>query len=380
MTAPAWALGYDVDALRAIEARFADYNAYSRTRFTEVTTAAIARGLDEGRLHADDVGAVMWSTVRVGRPIRAYPTGDVVIGYKQPGDRVVDAFTTDNPVVMADRLDDVGRGRACWVWIWQESATMREIVYRAGYRHIGTRVTSAAELRGLYFRDTSEGWEMFPREHPTHDPAESLGISRTTIRIDNAGMMPAVAELGGLEYADHYSSYNVRRSWSALSLRGYSPDPSFIIKPSEMSKAWRAEHDGVVYVMQNTTARFRLRAIDAVHTPLTSIAEPHRIRLMRLTPGGGELRRHADTTDPDSGIGDGRVARFHFPLVTNDDVLFTSWDAHGRSRTVNMAVGECWYLDTRKPHAAINEGTTDRIHLVVDVVSNPAVRAILEAP
>jgi hypothetical protein len=34
-----------------------------------------------------------------------------------------------------------------------------------------------------------------------------------------------------------------------------------------------------------------------------------------------------------------------------------------------MKEGECWFLDTRKPHQAINGGTEERIHLVVDVLT-----------
>ena len=32
-----------------------------------------------------------------------------------------------------------------------------------------------------------------------------------------------------------------------------------------------------------------------------------------------------------------------------------------------MKRGECWFLDTRKPHMAVNGGNDERIHLVVDV-------------
>jgi hypothetical protein len=367
----AWQLGYEIDHLRGIEARFAGYNAYSRTRFTEITTAAVARGLASGTMHADEVGCVDWSTVKVGGDIRAYPNGDITLGRRQPGDRIVRAFTTESPDVMADRLDDIGRGHPTWVWIWQESSDMRAIVHAAGYQFIGGKVTTAAEVRGLYFRDAN----VAPRRHPQIDPAEHLGIARTLLQVD---VTDAVAELDGLEYADHYSGYNVRRSWSALSLRGYAPDPRFIVKPSEMSRAWKAEHEGEQFDLVDTTLRGQLAAVDRLHRPLTDIAEPQRIRLMRLKPGGGELRRHADLTDPQSGIEDGRVARFHFPLVTNPHVVFTSWDTRGRQHAVNMQAGECWYLDTRKPHGAINTGDVDRIHLVVDVFANDAVRALLD--
>ena len=34
-----------------------------------------------------------------------------------------------------------------------------------------------------------------------------------------------------------------------------------------------------------------------------------------------------------------------------------------------MKKGECWFLDTRKAHMAINGGDEERIHLVVDIVT-----------
>ena len=42
-----------------------------------------------------------------------------------------------------------------------------------------------------------------------------------------------------------------------------------------------------------------------------------------------------------------------------------------------MKVGEAWYLDVRKPHRAVNGGDTERIHIVVDVVSNQELRNLI---
>jgi hypothetical protein len=42
-----------------------------------------------------------------------------------------------------------------------------------------------------------------------------------------------------------------------------------------------------------------------------------------------------------------------------------------------MQEGECWYLDTRKPHEAINGGDTDRVHLVIDVPASPQIRKLV---
>ena len=42
-----------------------------------------------------------------------------------------------------------------------------------------------------------------------------------------------------------------------------------------------------------------------------------------------------------------------------------------------MGINEAWLLDTRKPHRAVNNGEEDRVHLVIDIVSNPNARTLL---
>ena len=90
---------------------------------------------------------------------------------------------------------------------------------------------------------------------------------------------------------------------------------------------------------------------------------------MKLKPGGGELERHTDQVDPDSGGSIGKLARLHFPIKTNDKVIFNVWGTDGVEKVVHMKKGECRFLDTRKPHRAINGGDEERIHLVVDIIT-----------
>jgi hypothetical protein len=45
-----------------------------------------------------------------------------------------------------------------------------------------------------------------------------------------------------------------------------------------------------------------------------------------------------------------------------------------------MAAGEAWYLDTRKPHTARNDGAAERIHVVADVEASPALLALCTRP
>ena len=105
--------------------------------------------------------------------------------------------------------------------------------------------------------------------------------------------------------------------------------------------------------------------------------KPHRIRFMNLAPGGGELQRHTDQVDPDAGVEDYKLMRFHFPIVTNEGEIFNQWNWHGELVEAHMKGGECWYLDVRKPHRAVNDGTEMRTHLVVDVEANDDVRAFI---
>jgi hypothetical protein len=98
-----------------------------------------------------------------------------------------------------------------------------------------------------------------------------------------------------------------------------------------------------------------------------------------LRPGGGELARHTDQVDPDAGIKPGKLMRMHVPLETNDHVKFSSWTPGGQGLDVHMDVGNSYFLDTRKPHKAVNDGTTIRTHLVIDVVANAKFIAQMEA-
>ena len=92
-------------------------------------------------------------------------------------------------------------------------------------------------------------------------------------------------------------------------------------------------------------------------------------RLLRLTPGS-KIREHRDYN---LGFSDGEV-RLHVPIITNAYVQF-----YLNGRRVEMAEGECWYLDFSLPHKVANNGDVDRVHLVVDCKLNDWLRSQLSA-
>ena len=84
------------------------------------------------------------------------------------------------------------------------------------------------------------------------------------------------------------------------------------------------------------------------------------VRLMRLG-AGSVIKTHADL---DLAVEAG-AARVHVPVVTNPDVEFLLNDSR-----VRMKAGEAWYLRLSDPHAVANRGTSDRVHLVLDLVAD----------
>ena len=69
-----------------------------------------------------------------------------------------------------------------------------------------------------------------------------------------------------------------------------------------------------------------------------------------------------------------RLGKGYDPIVTNDDVDFRL-----NGTRVVLRAGECWYLRLSAPHSVVNDGPSDRVHLVVDTRVNDWLTRLLEA-
>jgi hypothetical protein len=378
---PAWARGFDLDRLREIARLFKRHDeGLVLGAFGAVKENVIAGWLAEGRLDLVErdgrvVAACCSSLVarrKVGRDWQDDPRFEF-----EEGARHVTRFAfedEDAARLLAEQVERLAVSRGLWVEAWMEHPGDR--AFASGLRTAwqGSKVSAASEIRGVFRRLVSGG----PATLRGYSTVETAHLSRLDLPpVDTAPLLRAVEErVSG--WADHYSGYNKRNSWTALALRSFGGDPSFIIKPSEMSKAWKEEHaDALSWSVEDTSLRALLPEAEAL---LRLVPGRHeRVRLMRLAPGGGELTRHSDITDPDAGIRPGTLARIHIPLVSNPEVVFDGWLPDGTKVRRHFAVGSVWYLDTRKPHRAVNAGTTDRIHLVIDAVVDGALLRLIEA-
>jgi WD40 repeat protein len=376
-----WQHGHELKDLLELESFYSEYNKHSFSPFSAMKKNTIASGLHNNTFKVydhEDRQVVMLDTKvsKTRSSITMY--GTVALGVKEKGDRTITKLAwVDGEEQLATELLTAFR-EPCWLFVWAEDEKANQIAKGANFNWVGTKVTTFAELYAVYFREAEHRSILFddPRVHPTRLVTEDYSLERANLgSFDVSSLAEDVVKLD-IEFTNHYSNYNKRKSWSALSLRGYTKDPEFITKPVEMNKKWQLEHINKEFVMQDTELRKSLPQVE--HLLNKFPGDLHRVRLMSLSPKGGELKRHTDQVDPDSGVQDGKIMRFHFPLTTNESVVFSTWEVDGTRKNVHMKTGECWYLDTRKPHQAINNGDTNRIHLVVDVEANKEVRRLID--
>ena len=376
-----WQKGYHLEYLEEIVERFEGYNELSCSPFSEMSKNKVAESLEKGHIEvlsgsSGYTHSIIESHINRNRN-EITADGTVVIGIKEDGDRIVTKISGD-VIPLITRLETYTE--PTWLFIWEESVAQRNAATMARYKKIGAKITSFGEIYGVYFRDVPGLFSNVERPHIKIPEYEKLALTKLKIEKTDSIEAALIGIRGMLktlpEFTNHYSNYNDKGSWKALSLRGYRSDSTFITKPVEMNKKWKKENEGSLnWQIEDTPLRAQFPEVEVLLDQLPG--EKHRIRFMSLKPKDGELRRHTDLVDPDQGIADGKLARIHFPIVTNDKVLFQNWDWNGKADPINMKVGEAWYLDVRKPHRAVNSGDTHRIHMVIDVVSNEELRKLL---
>ena len=372
-----WQKGIELDDLLVQEKTWEGYNKRCLSPFLEMKKDKIAAAIDTDNYVCGDSWAVQSRVLKVRTKINMYSAYKIPIATVEKGDRVVDRIAYDNTDDLIVKL--MSYDEDTFLFINEEYDTDRLVAKEARYRKLGIKINTFGDIQGVYFKD-QPSFLGDMREFPEQNmmlPEEKLVLIKTNIP-DVSNVCDVLAERLNkmdVEFTNHYSNYNKGNSWSAISLRGYTPDWSFITKPEEMSKKWKAENKDVEYELQDTELRKMFPEVEDLLRLIPG--KPHRIRFMKLTPGGGELQRHTDQVDPDAGVNDYKLMRFHFPIVTNENVTFSQWDYEAQRVSCHMKIGECWYLDVRKPHQAINAGEDMRTHLVVDIVANEKVRALI---
>ncbi len=182
---------------------------------------------------------------------------------------------------------------------------------------------------------------------------------RLELHFEAAAMAREVAALAGPDWTRHFVPANFRGDWSVIPLRAPRGAVHPILRIT--SHPGCDEWDDTEFLTQCPAIA---AALARFHCDIGAA------RLMRLSAGSSILE-HSDA-DLCAAFG---TTRLHIPIQTNPDVDFRL-----AGRRVDMAEGECWYLQLSEPHSVVNGGATDRVHLVIDAVVNDWLAEQLAAP
>lgn len=384
-----WQKGYELDYLKQFGRLFKQcYKGYTFGAFGTPNERDVADRMSKDQVtciheKGELVACALYRTLKSSSKQQDF-TGRMI--EVPAGSLMVDHFAaTDCPTFGKELLDDLvsnvpendglgllGGPRPVYLEVHEENAQAKDLAMGWG-KYAFTKILASSDVLGVYSRNA--------RTVPPLSGAEEAHLAclnGSFLTEREQGAILKELQVADEVWADHYSSYNRRHTWTAFALKGYDPkDPGFIIKPAEMSKKWKEENPTRLEAKSEWTEmakRFPTTMKVVARLP----GEKDRVRFMRLAAKGGELTRHADITDREAGVADGKVSRLHIPLKSPKDCAFRSWSARGQVKETHLAERGLFYLDQRKPHAVKNPGEQERVHLVVDCYSGPELRKWLE--
>jgi len=210
-----WQHGYELDYLKSVESLYAAYNKFADSPFAEYKKNNIAEDLHKGHLHIHADGSYVQTKVSKSSPITMYQ--NITIGTKTPGDCVITKLRGTD-----DYIEDVCKQAEgnTWLYVWAEDKTTRMIAQNY-FDYVGSKITTFGEIYGIYFKQG-----LIPTTFPFVDPVEKIAIKQLRVPVNSDIIEKIAAKLENLniKFQNHYSNYNKKKSWSAISLRGYTPD------------------------------------------------------------------------------------------------------------------------------------------------------------
>ena len=155
--------------------------------------------------------------------------------------------------------------------------------------------------------------------------------------------------------------------YKAIPLRAPSHlvDPSLPFPPPSGDYA-----DGSWTEWMDTPALEKSSYLKSIVNEFSQYTTVNLVRLLFLAPNS-VVQEH---NDPTLALEEEKsMIRLTIPIDNNPGVEFYLNDT-----LVPMKVGECWYLRLSDMHRIVNEGSTDRVNLTIDVVPNDKIMEIIK--
>lgn len=204
-----------------------------------------------------------------------------------------------------------------------------------------------------YSAQTSGGARRFNGRQRLSGNFDLLDRLKLDLQFDPLRLQADLKILESADWIQHFVVQNYEGDWSVIPLRG----PAAATHPVMMiySDPTCSEFADTPFLKD---CHYFRSVLNSFRCPLMAV------RLMKLSKGS-RIKEHSDH-DLDANTG---TARIHVPIVTNEDVEFRL-----NGSIVKMNPGECWYLRLSDPHSVENNGSQDRVHLVIDASVNDWLR------
>jgi hypothetical protein len=174
---------------------------------------------------------------------------------------------------------------------------------------------------------------------------------RLPFSFDARALSTDVAGFAESDWEGHFNQQYYQGDWSGIALRSTGGRLSLFSDPNG--------------TFSDTAA---LGACPAVRAALSELkCDFCAVRFLRLG-SGARVREHRDYG---MGMECGEI-RLHVPIQNGPGSEFVL-----AGTPLEMAPGECWYVDVSLPHAVANKDVERRVHLVIDCVVNDWLRDVL---
>jgi hypothetical protein len=187
-------------------------------------------------------------------------------------------------------------------------------------------------------------------------------------------VLPRTFDDGPAQPAGGAASF-YRPTRGAIRLDALRMDPEPLqadVRRIEQASQWKPLKDGrhwaQIVLLKNEFRHPLLRSCPGLERALAAMPSRVLDACLKLLAPGGFVHEHRDIT----GASPMGVLRLHVPIVTDPRVEF-----YVNGRRVALQPGEAWILDTSYRHRVANHSTVRRVHLVVDVEADRALRALL---
>jgi mannose-6-phosphate isomerase-like protein (cupin superfamily) len=156
------------------------------------------------------------------------------------------------------------------------------------------------------------------------------------------------------EWQEHFNTRYYEGSWKVLALRAPGGSdkniiPDLITDDDYQDTTYMRHFPSVSALL--STIKCPIMAVRFLNLQAGAVIKPHRDNELAFEKG---------------------EARLHFPIITNPQVLFNM-----ENERIPLQEGDCWYINANLTHSVTNQGTADRIHLVIDCKVNSWLKQLM---